>query len=59
MTKQTMTETTLQPEQPTEPELEPAAVLCDEALNSRQRQRYLVSLITEEGQQSDNRYREQ
>lgn len=38
---------------------DPSASHCDEALISRQRQRYLVSLVTEEGQQSDNRYREQ
>lgn len=32
---------------------------CDEALISRQRQRYLASLPSEENQQSDNQYREQ
>jgi hypothetical protein len=59
MTKQAMTETTLPPEQHPEAASETAPVLCDEALNSRQRQRYLVSLITEEEEQSDSRYREQ
>lgn len=32
---------------------------CDEALLSRQRQRYLASLPSEGEQQSDNQYREQ
>ena len=32
---------------------------CDEALISRQRQRYLASLPNEGEQQSDNQYREQ
>lgn len=51
MTEQAMNKPTqLQPQTPAH---------CDEALISRQRQRYLVSLVTEEGQQSDNRYREQ
>ena len=32
---------------------------CDEALISRQRQRYLASLPNETEEQSDNQYREQ
>jgi len=32
---------------------------CDEALISRQRQRYLVSLLIDQEQQSDTQYREQ
>jgi len=32
---------------------------CDEALISRQRQRYLASLASEGEEQTDNQYREQ
>jgi hypothetical protein len=32
---------------------------CDEAMISKQRQRYLVSLLSDQEQQSDSRYREQ
>ena len=32
---------------------------CDEAMISKQRQRYLVSLLSDQEQQSDNQYREQ
>ena len=32
---------------------------CDEALISRQRQRYLASLLSDQGEQSDSQYREQ
>ena len=32
---------------------------CDEAMISKQRQRYLVSLLSDQEQQSDSQYREQ
>lgn len=32
---------------------------CDEAMISKQRQRYLVSLLSDQDQQSDSQYREQ
>jgi hypothetical protein len=59
-----MTEAALPPPRRPLHTADPEASPCDEALISRQRQRYLVSLITEnetekEEEQSDSRYREQ
>ena len=59
MTEQATNEATLHPHRHPGSSTEPGQSPCDEALISRQRQRYLVSLITDEEQRSDSRYREQ
>jgi hypothetical protein len=44
---------------PIEAEASPRDERCDEAMISKQRQRYLVSLLSDQEQQSDSQYREQ